>query len=529
MNQPTFNLWSQPWITVEDEAGRFTDLSLEQTLLQAHRYRALYDLSPLVVVGLHRLLVAILQAALEMQFGDELIEEDLVKLWRQRQFPAEAISAFGAKYAHRFDLFSEKEPFMQSVDLPPIPPPKEKDIKFVARFLHELPTGSDIVHYYHGLEDDRAFCPKCAAKGLITLPAFAKRDGRGYGSSPAGFGAIFILPDGSSLFENLLLSLIIPANQPSARDKKQDLPWWEHPAKIEKEKKLYKMGYLQSLTLPLRRVRLHPASLEKSCTRCGEMTARGVRTIGWEAGERYDGDAVWTDPFVAYTEPKTKSKDKPTQPTAVVLTKNKAVWREYASLFLRIPNEYHRQPAILSQLYKVQQELERSGINEVNALTYPVRCIGFRGENYTVFEWLDANFNLPISLIDDLDAGKMTQDALDFATDCDGIITGEFNKFFKGPTKNSKGYQRLRGEMRQAYWRELTQPFAEFVIQMTNISQREELLNSWFDEVVTKAIFVFRRAAESLGDNAAALRQRTQAEAACYKRLSAARKKQKGV
>ncbi|MCB0109796.1 MAG: type I-E CRISPR-associated protein Cse1/CasA, partial [Caldilineaceae bacterium] len=61
MTQPTFNLWTEPWITVETYDGGTVLTSIFDVLLNAHTYKDIYDPSPLVIVGIHRLLTAIVQ------------------------------------------------------------------------------------------------------------------------------------------------------------------------------------------------------------------------------------------------------------------------------------------------------------------------------------------------------------------------------------------------------------------------------------------------------------------------------------
>ena len=56
----SFNLIDQPWIPCVLPHGRMEDLSLRDTLLNAHKITAIFDQSPLVTAALHRLLLAIL-------------------------------------------------------------------------------------------------------------------------------------------------------------------------------------------------------------------------------------------------------------------------------------------------------------------------------------------------------------------------------------------------------------------------------------------------------------------------------------
>ena len=108
---------SEPWITLERLTGEMEQHGIEFALLHADEFQSIYDPSPLVVVGIHRLLTAILQDALDPQDEDELRS-----LWQIRPFPAGQDSVdFGERYADRFDLFSLDMPFLQSGDLPLTP------------------------------------------------------------------------------------------------------------------------------------------------------------------------------------------------------------------------------------------------------------------------------------------------------------------------------------------------------------------------------------------------------------------------
>ncbi|MCL4298322.1 MAG: type I-E CRISPR-associated protein Cse1/CasA [Anaerolineae bacterium] len=515
MSSPSFNLWTEPWITVEDERGQSVPLSLQQTLLQAHQYRALYDSSPLVVVGIHRLLVAILQAALNPQD-----EADLANLWTAGQFPVEAIAAFGQKYAHRFDLFSETEPFMQSADLSLYPGKEDKaQLKSVANLLPEIPAGTAVTHYQHGDEDAAQFCPVTVAHGLVMIPAFATSGGAGIKPSINGVPPIYILPGGETLFQSLVASLIIPDYQPTLSQHVPDTPWWEHSSVVDSKKEVDQVGYLYSLTFPARRVRLHPYKLTKPCTHCGQLFEWGVSTMIYQMGESRPKDApFWFDPFAAYRLPTDKNKNEEPKPIRPV--EGRVLWREFSGLFLQSKEGHTRQPDILAQIARV---IERHDVAS-NQIAYPFRCIGLRTDmKAKIFEWLDAGFAVSPTLLRDPDAGKLTQDAIDFALEGEKIIKQVFRHSFGGPSAKDERHQRTKANMGQAYWSKLTPYFYDFVMALNNPNQREQLARDWVETVVNTAQAAFREAAESLGDDAKALRQRVQGENYCRARLNKVR------
>jgi CRISPR system Cascade subunit CasA len=515
MASPSFNLWSEPWITVEDDQGRPTLLSLQQTLLQAQRYRALYDPSPLVVVGIHRLLVAILQASINPQS-----EADLADLWAAGCFSAEAIAAFGQKYAHRFDLFSETEPFMQSADLSLYPGKEDKaQLKSVANLLPEIPAGTAVTHYQHSDENEPQFCPVTVAHGLVMVPAFASSGGAGIKPSINGVPPIYVLPGGETLFQSLVASLIVPNYQPTLSQRVLDTPWWQHKPVVEFKKEVDQVGYLHSLTFPARRIRLHPQKMTRPCTHCGQQFEWGVSTMIYQMGESRPKDApFWFDPFAAYRLPTDKNKDEEPKPIRPV--EGRVLWREFSGLFLQSKEGLTRQPDVLVQIARLIDNYDVAS----SQTAYPFRCVGLRTDmKAKIFEWLDAGFAVSPALLRDLEAGQLTQKAIDFALEGEKIIKQVFRYSFGGPSVKDERHQRTKANMAQSYWRKLTPSFYEFVSRLSHSDQREQLARDWLDTVVDAAQTAFHQAAESLGDDAKALRQRVQGENYCRARLTKAR------
>ena len=139
----TYNLWNEAWIGLECRDGRIERAGIGQVLARAHEYLSIYDPSPLVVVSIHRLLAAILQAALKPQS-----KRYLELLWEQGRFPEPAVEAFCEQYAGRFDLFSAEAPFLQSADLG-LKAAKGEPVKTVAYLMPELPARTAVTHFRH--------------------------------------------------------------------------------------------------------------------------------------------------------------------------------------------------------------------------------------------------------------------------------------------------------------------------------------------------------------------------------------------
>lgn len=521
MEKPSFNLWTEPWITVEREDGSPDILNLPDTLLQAPRLRALYDPSPLVVVGIHRLLTAILQDIFDPQY-----EEDLADIWQAGEFAEDAIQQFGAQYAHRFDLFSETEPFMQSADLPIQLRKQDKSkLKSVANLFQEIPAATAVAHYWHGNDSDYVLSPSNAAKGLLVIPAFSSSGGAGIKPSINGVPPIYILPGGNALFKQLTASLVTPHYQPQVRDTETDLVWWRREPIVEHKKELALVGYLHSLTFPARRVRLHPEYGPIQCSRSGESSSWGVRTMIFQMGESRPKEAAfWFDPFAAYRLPDEKAKNKK-PPTPIRPVEGRVLWREYAGLFLQNQHETTRQPDVLKQISLLESEYRIADDDAV----YPFRCIGIRTDmKAKIFEWIDIGFQVHPKIMRDTQAGQLVQEAIDFAVKCEQIIKQVFRSTFAGPSNNSERYSHTKTQMSADFWRLLSSIFDQYIAEMTDVGQRDETQTHWVDTVVNTGLQVFQQAATSVGTNAIALRQQIEGDAYCRARLYKARKEYRG-
>ncbi len=534
---PSFNLWTEPWITLQQRDGTLVQRSIQQALHEAPHYAAIHDPSPLVVVGIHRLLVAILQAALNPQEN-----ADLNDLWDAGEFPPQKLDAFAARYADRFDLFSPDKPFLQSADLPLFPASKE-DLKgrtSVARLFAETPSGTEVTHYRHATEDDCVLCPGEAAKGLVMMPAFMSSGGPGLMPSINGVPPIYVIPGGESLFQSLAASLIKPIYFPAGAAVHQDLPWWERstPTVVIESKKgadtqFNTVGYLHGLTFPARKVRLHPERLHQTCTRSGQNSEWCVRTMAFRMGESRADDAPWwRDPFAAYKLPappkqkpgkaasKVKAKE---QPKPIRPTQSKVAWREFVGLFLQGSNgqeaaQQTARPSFLGQWSELDVAAQYA--------TYPFRCVAIQTDGKAKnFEWLDFGFDVPPALLQDPTGTLYAERALDFAAQCDRAITGVFERTFGQKAKSRERFQRLKTRMDANFWNELASEFRAFILRMGQADAQAATFQGWLDTTQAAARHAFERAADETPDDGSTLRLRVEGQLRCAGELKALRAK----
>lgn len=514
MSQPVFDLWREPWIRVRGTEGHIGMMGLREALHDAHRWRDLADPSPLAVVGIHRLLVAIVQDALRPE-----TTRDLVALWQAGGLPEAALEAFEATYADRFDLFSAGHPFLQSGDLPAAPGKGDR-VKTVL-FLHpDWPAGGEATHYRHGQDADAALCPACAAAGLVLQPAFATSGGSGIKPSINGVPPLYVLPQGETLAESLVASLVTCPYQPRAADGEEDLVWWRHPPQVGFKHERQRVGYLHSLTFPARQVRLHPEEARgRACARCGARGEWLVRTMVYNMGESRQGGAqLWQDPFAAYRPRKHgKGEPLPLRPRA-----GRALWRDYAALFLnpgRANGQGTIRPSVLAQIDLVA---ERAGWDAARSVG--VRCIGMRTDmKAKVFEWVDEGLQVPLALLHSPQAAVEIEDGLAFGERLQGDLRYAWSQYLEERT-GRHGTQRQR--MLERYWASLAPDFERYALACAAAagpSAADDEVDAalyaarraWALAVCRAGQHAFEEAAAQLGDDAATLRERVQGQAFC--------------
>ncbi len=534
---PSFNLWNERWIPLEARDGSLTHLGIHDALVNAQEYVAIYDASPLVVVGIHRLLTAILQDALELQEN-----EDLEQLWQRGKFPADKLEQFGKRYAERFDLFSEDRPFLQSADLAMFPNTKEelKDATTVARLFSETPSGTLVTHYRHSREEEQVYSPATVATGLVAMPPFISSGGPGLMPSINGVPPIYVLPGGETLFETLARSLLARTTLGDKYSEgNEDHVWWRRdtPVIVQQSKKastgmspkehgqLARVGYLHGLTFPARKVRLHPERLNTVCARSGEKSEWVVRTMVFKMGESVRADAtLWQDPFVAYKlppSPKESSKRKMLvkpkrvreKETPLRPMRGKAAWREFSGLFMqRQENLKTVRPLFISQLMQLESHQQ--------SVTYPFRCVALQTDGkMKFFEWMDFGFDIPPALLQDPDGAEWTEKGLSFATECARGITRVFAESFKRDAKSPERYKRLRERLEADFWSALAGEFRQFVLDLGERATQQQTLDAWFDGTARIAQKNFDQTADDTGDDGNTLKHIVQGKQKCAREL----------
>lgn len=515
---PSFNLWTDGWISVQRFDRTLERLSLRGCIRSAHECVTLCDNSPLVDVGIHRLLVAILQATLE--------PNSLSRLWeilKAGRFPTGPVERFGSEYGARFDIFSSDRPFLQTADLPAVPS-RGDVLKSVSQLTMETSATSALDHYRHGRALDEFFCPSCLAGGLSTIAPFATTGGRGFRPSINGVPPLYVFPGGRNLLESLALSLLLPENRPAAAFGSHDAPAWDRDPVVALSGEMLEIGYLQGLTWAARRVRLQPERMTMPCTRCGTESDWGARTMIFEMGESRSRSAVpWLDPFVAYRiadDDDDAKRAKRARHAPVRLAEAKAVWREFGGLLLEpgfaqypeFSSDWQTvRPGILDQVAQVLQE-EGS---DARTATLPVRCVGVRTDRKTkCFEWIDATLDLPLSLLKTPELASPVRRSLELAERVADAIARVFAVVFVRD-ETARRFTRLRQRMVDQYWENLAEPFRSLVLSIEKADDPREAWLGWERAIRDLAYQAFQRAVAAVGGQGSVSLLRAEAETRC--------------
>jgi CRISPR type I-E-associated protein CasA/Cse1 len=332
----------------------------------------------------------------------------------------------------RFDLFHPTHPFYQSGDLPLALSNEERkklNVGAVGYLRDEIPTKTDINHFRHSYDEQQAFCPLCAAKGLVTLPPFAYSMGRPYAPSINGDSPIYVWLFGDNLFASLCWNLVLSQYRPKSASAK-DSPSWRRDGVVKSKEIRSQVGFLESLTWLPRRQRLSPGP-EGTCTFCGRVSGFLIREVIRDQGWKRDKDAAWwQDPFVAYVGSKEGA------PRALRPREDRSLWRDYAILFLPSRESGSHMPARIAEQAAVLCEL--AGLKAPRT-----QCFAFRNDNAKVFEWRLETFPLASRLVSCPDLAFAIERSLEKSENVGKLLRTSLKKLYpragKGNTKAIEG------------------------------------------------------------------------------------------
>src|SRR6266545_3796 len=486
MLMPEFNLVDRPWIPcLMLETGEARELSLRETLTQAHRALELFDDSPLVTVAMHRFLLAVLHAC----FRGPRDFDEWKRLWANERWDEAKINQYLDGQKRRFDLFDTERPFYQvplmkkengGRKTPKKPAKNEAQaedelVEFhpIALLAHEAATGNNATLFDHRCNDaPRAVSPAEAARYLIARQAFSVGGGVSYPfnlrHAPLASG-FTVLAQGNDLFETLALNLMTYTSERPivGRSDAEDAPIWEQSRPEDpNEKGTRPRGYVDYLTWQSRRIYLEPESKPAMVRRCQLQQKL-----------KLNDQPLLFDPFKCYDfERDDKGNEKAAK--AFGLSPSKAVWRDSHALFQQIKDEKKgvRRPEVFNHLATIELARQTGEVEADPAYAFTV--YGFAtepGKAANVIHWARERLPLPLSYLTDGGLVEALADALKLAEE----VAENLKIAVKALARALVGDQDA-GELARSfgaeslYWSRLETPFKRLLVALPNQNREDE-------------------------------------------------------
>lgn len=472
MSGLSFNLVDEPWISCASRDGTLK-MGLRDLLINAHELREIESNNPLTVVALTRILLALVHRAID---GPRK-EREWIDLFTSGRFPAERITAYFQKFFNRFDLFSDTYPFYQTGGLSILDSKGNESPVSVATIMLERASGNNKTLFDHTTDNTPVeLTPEQAAHALITNQMFAlgglnKKTTNYFGFQQSYLNAamvsgIFIALSGESLFETLMLNLLLPESHKLGAGGKDDKPVWEREDRGGDKAKVPN-GYLDFLTCKCRHLRLLPESNGKTIT---------VSKLHIAQGEAFP--EITNPAFMRKKNSKTEEWYYPQ------LNPSRLVWRDSTALFSFDPGTDNR-PAAFRQANALADYVSLSA-------SYRCMAIALANDKANPLAWRKEVLSIPRSLLEREEIVQALTVGMHQAEECARILDDAVKTFVRNILPpNSKDINEkasATGTMR-FYWDRLEQHFQTFISGLDN---KEKALSVWTADIVTTARYALQ-------------------------------------
>lgn len=485
-----FNLTEEPWIPCLMPDGTPKEFSLFNVLTEAHDIREINDDSPLVVVSLHRLLLAILHR----NFGPKTFDE-WKTLWRKGFWDAEKLKAYfeSEDCKNRFNLFDEERPFYQ---YPKVAKKDgaESDKLPVETLMQEKATGANATLFDHSFKSKQSsYTPSEAARYLVARQSFSLAGGVSYpfnlsnGLLVKGFS---VLATGKkNLFETLALNLVIyyrddPIQIQDENGVSLDKPFWERDvlqeAKERNKDGTIPLGYLDYLTWQSRRIKLLP-----------EPDFKSVKFCQLQQNFKLKESSNILDPFKVYAK---GEKDKGLY--AIDFRSDKAIWRNSHTL-IQQNNLDSKTTNLFKHLADVSSAINKGEIK--GERKYSLSIIGIINDQASVESWMYESLPIPLNYFSDDNLTELLKIAIQFAEDIRLVLRAGIKELAAELDTDAGIFQAIA-----VYWSTLEFSFQELLSNLPDT--RDEAMREWFKTVNDTAEKAFWHSANDL--NGAAREQK---------------------
>lgn len=469
MNGCTYNLIDEPWITCSGRDGTCRAVGLQELLLCAHELREIESQNPLTIAALLRVLLAVVHRAVD---GPKT-KPEWQNLYETGFFSKKVITSYLEKVHDRFDLFSELHPFYQTAGLINLDGSGKPLTVSIAAIMLERASGNNKTIFDHTTDDmPLALSPAEAAHALITTQAFAlgglnKKTANldlGYQQSYLNaslVSGIFIALTGESLFETLMLNLLLPEYHkvPIEND---DLPVWERNDRGGDGVRPPK-GYLDFLTGKCRHIRLLPDQHGG-----GIMVSR----LHIAQGEVFPHE-IGNPSFMR------KKNNKTDEYYCPQLDPDRLVWRDSFSLFA-FNDTIDERPAAFRQAKTMRRVVRPSA-------HYLCTAIALANDKANPLAWRKENLPVPVALLEEQSAVYLLIKSMDRADAVSRILDGAVKVYIRNVlppnSKDVNDKAKATGTM-GVYWNRLEGHFRTF---LSSLEQEDVALSAWYDKITATA------------------------------------------
>ncbi len=462
-----FNLVDEPWIPVRWADGARGGVGIRDALLRSGEIEGIEDPSPLVVAGLHRLLLAVLYRALE---GPTDIDQ--AQALFEVGLPADRISAYLEQWRDRFWLFDKEHPFYQVPDYEPREHNGQQQWKPWTSLAAEHNGDNSKVLFDHVDNTDAGSIPTgMAARWLVACQTFALGGGNSdfqYTKSGPSATALMALPLGLNLHDTLLFCLVPEPRQVLA----DDLPLWERPPDTLTA---LRNGVARAATGCVDLYTWRSRSIKLRCMGGGESVGElaFASGLGWASKD-------FVDPMLAYRIDKNRGK-LPLQ------FGDRGLWRDFDSLLpdpARLAPQVIEHSAALTRVRRARAPRTVIVLGQANDKTKAAR----------IKYWRMECFALPLAVAQDRDLRSEVRELLVTAEDCHRALWSACSSFARnvlrhrdgGPgERDSREFQRLvksvvsRESASPTYWSTLEAEFHGILAELVLGRDSDEVRRIW--------------------------------------------------
>lgn len=336
MKDIEFNLLDEPWIRVMDGDCNVVELSLKDTIINAHKYKSLKGELPTQDIAVMRFILAVLHtifSRVDENGEEESIDskKDALKrwkaLWDKGNFSEKAVCEYFEKWHERFWLFHPDRPFGQVAGL------KSGTDYTSAKLNGEISESSNKIRLFasYSGEEKQSLTYSQTARWILYLNGYddtsskaskeekerAKKEGREVLSTGAGWlgklGLIFI--KGNNLFETLMLNLVMIN---SGEVQSEQKPAWENETVSKRER--------FEIAMPDNLAELYTLQSRRLILVRNNDRVTGYKLIG---GDFFQKENAFFDPMTVWRTP--KKENQPYTPKRH--DSSKQMWREFSVLY----------------------------------------------------------------------------------------------------------------------------------------------------------------------------------------------------